>query len=380
MSDELSTGSVEPAGDASNRLSSIMDMEYESKPVEEDIEVEDDKKPAPSDEQPKEKKKASKSKGDSDDEDESEEDSEEEKEVEEKKEEEKKKFKYKVDGQEEEIEATDEDIRAALSAKSANLKKLNELNVEKKQWQAKVAESEETVNYVKQEMGSLRGEFEKGIEGFKKNGVNSGNPLSPIYNLLDKMGLDTAQFDKAALFYFLPMAEKFSALSDEGKELFLSRHENEWHKRKQGSLEKQRAETAEQQRKFQEESSELRKANISTELRSELEKELSDMGVKDINHKKVIEWNQIKPSFLRAQGIAEKVPGTNVNKIAKILLEFPDTTDEEILNHLGHKELEKENVGKKLAESKPKNGQMPSKSRDKIEDEVDKMFNTMFRR
>ena len=379
MSDSETSG-IEPAGDASNRLSSIMDMEYESKvaPIV-DEDVEDDKKPAPSDEQPKEKKKASKSKGDSDDEDESEEgdDKEEEKEV---KEEEKKKIKYKVDGQEEEIEATEEDIKSALSAKSANLKKLNELNVEKKQWQAKIAESDEAVNYVKQEMGTLRGEFEKGIETFKKNGVNSGNPLSPIYNLLDKMGLDTASFDKAALFYFLPMAEKFSALSDEGKELFLSRHENEWHKRKQSSLEKQRSETAEQQRKFQEESSELRKANISSELRSELEKELADMGVKSIDHKKVIEWNQVKPTYLRAQGIAEKVPGTNTNKIARILLEFPDTTDEEILNHLGFKDLEKDTVSRKLAESKPKGSQVLRKSEDKIEEEVDNMFKTMFRR
>lgn len=367
---------TETVSDASNRMSSIMDMDYEVEKKEEpEVEVDIKDEPKPSDETPKKTEKKADKK-----EDESEEDSEEEPEEEKEKKEEKKKFKYKVDGEEIEEEVTDEDIKAALSAKKASLKKINELNVERKQYQAKIAEAEENVNYVKTEMHGLRSEFEKGIEAFKKTGVNSSNPIAPIYNLLDKMGLDTAQFDKAALFYFLPMAEKFSALSDEGKELFLSRHENEWHKRRQATLEKQRAETAEQQRKFQEENSELRKANISTELRSQLESELSEMGVKDINYKKVIEWNTLKPSYLRAQGIAEKVPGTNVNKIAKILVEFPETTDEMILEHLGYKELEKEKVSRKLAETESKQTQKKPKTREKIDEEVDKMFNTMFRR
>lgn len=372
----MDSESTETVSDASNRMSSIMDMEYETeKKSEPEVDVDIKDEPKPSDEKPKKTEKKVERKEEDDSEDEESEDDEEEE-----KKEEKKKFKYKVDGEEIEEEVTDEDIKAALSAKKASLKKINELNVERKQYQAKVAEAEENVNYVKTEMHGLRSDFEKGIEAFKKTGVNSSNPIAPIYNLLDKMGLDTAQFDKAALFYFLPMAEKFSALSDEGKELFLSRHENEWHKRRQASLEKQKNETAEQQRKFQEESSELRKANISTELKSELENELSEMGVKDINYKKVIEWNALKPSYLRAQGIAEKVPGTNINKIAKILVEFPDTTDEMILEHLGYKELEKEKVSRKLAESQPKEAQRKPKTKDRMEEEVDNMFNKMFRR
>jgi hypothetical protein len=374
MSEELS-------GDSSNRLSSIMDLDYEAPEEAIDNKVEpDDTKPAPSNEQPKEKAKAKQPKADKDDAAEPEEESEEESEEEEKVESDKKKLKYKVDGEEIEEEFSDEDLAAAVSAKKASLKKINEVNIERKKYQAENASMKEEVEYVKNEMIGLRGDFEKDIESFRKNGVVSGNPLSPIYNLLDKMGLDTASFDKAALYYFLPMAEKFSALSDEGRDLFLSKHENEWHKRKQSSLEKQKTQIAEQRRKFEEDSSELRKANLSTEQAQELKDELSQMGVKELTTKKVIEWNQLKPSYLRAQDIEKKVPGTNVNKIARIFIEFPDTTDQEILEKLGYKEIEKENVSRKLAESIPKKNVPKKKSDDKVDEEVDRMFNKMFRR
>lgn len=387
MSDEL----VPTSGDNSNRISSIMNMDYETPNEEdkEDREVEldqDDKKPAPSNEQPKKKEKANPAKSDKNDEEESEEKSEEEEsedeEVEEEKEEEKsdkKKLKYKVDGEEFEEEFSDEDLSSAVAAKKASLKRINEINVEKKKIQSEREELMADVDYVKNEMHGIRGSFEKDIESFKKNGVVSGNPLSPIYNLLDKMGLDTASFDKAALFYFLPMAEKFSSLSDEGRDLFLSRHENEWHKRRQTTLDTQKKQIAEEQRKFAEETSELRKANLSSEQVDSLKGELSEMGVKDITAKKVIEWNHLKPFYTRAQGIVDKVPGTNLNKIARILVEFPETTDDEILNQLGYKEVQKQEVAKKLTDGVEKK-KTKDKSENRLEEEVDSMFNKMFRR
>ena len=388
MSEE-NEGVSEALGNSNNRLSSIMDFDYEpEKKLVPENEVEpDDKKPAPSNEPAKEKVKANAAKTDkpakkeSESEEETEEDEEEvEEEEEEKVESEKKKLKYKVDGEEIEGEFSDEDLSSAVSAKAANLKRLNELNIERKKIGAENTELKDTVEYVKKEMHGIRGSFEKDIEAFKKNGVVSGNPLAPIYKLLDNMGLDTASFDKAALFYFLPMAEKFSALSDEGRDLFLSRHENEWHKRKQATLKEQETQIAETRRKSDEENSALRQANLSTEQASELREELSEMGIKDITTKKVIEWHQVKPSYLRAQGIAQKVPGTNVNKIARVFIDFPDTTDEEILEQLGHKELEKKNVSQELAQSKSKTTGTKPKSKDKIEEEVDKMFGKMFRR
>ena len=104
------------------------------------------------------------------------------------------------------------------------------------------------------------------------------------------------------------------------------------------------------------------------------------MGVKEVTTKKVIEWNQLKPFYLRSQAIAEKVPGTNINKIARILLEFPETTDEDMLEKLGYKELEKEKVSRKLTESLPKKGVNKKSSDEKVDKEVDDMFNKMFRR
>jgi len=380
MSEELS-------GDSSNRLSSIMNLDYETpedNTPEEEVEP-DDTKPAPSNEQPKEKVKANAAKTDKKPEPKEEESSEEEaEEIEEEKEEkteaEKKKLKYKVDGEEFEEEFSDEDLAAAVSAKKASLKRINEANVAIKKTQKENDQMKSEVEYVTKEMHSLRGEFQKDIESFSKNGVVNGNPLNPIYNLLDKMGLDTASFDKAALYYFLPMAEKFSALSDEGRDLFLAKHENEWHKRKQTKLQERESQIAERQRKFEEESSELKKAAISTEQAQELREELSQMGLKDVTTKKVIEWNQLKPFYTRAQAITEKVPGTNTNKIARILIEFPEATDEEMLEKLGYKEIEKEAVSRKLAESSTKKTVTKSKSDNKIDQEVDNMFNKMFRR
>lgn len=372
----------ESTGDASNRMSSIMDLDYETpETMVEDVEVETGD-PEPSNEKAAEKKpkvKESK-KEESEEEDLEEEESEEEDLEEEEEVSDKKKLKYKVDGEEFEEEFSDEDLAAAVSAKKASLKKINEANIERKKAQEEVTKARADVEYVTKEMHGLRGDFEKDIESFKKNGIVSGNPLSPIYNLLDKMGLDTASFDKAALYYFLPMAEKFSALSDEGRDLFLSRHENEWHKRKQTKLQERESQIAQDRRKFEEESSELKKSNISTEQAQELKEELSQMGVQDITAKKVIEWKQLKPSYLRAQEIAEKVPGTNVNKIARIFVEFPDTTNEEILEKLGYKELEKEKITRKLSESLPKKKSPKKESSSKVDEEVDMMFNKMFRR
>lgn len=382
MSEELS-------GDSSNRLSSIMNLDYEApedNTPEEEVEP-DDTKPAPSNEQPKEKVKANAAKTDKKPEakedadgEEDEKDEEVEEEEKEKIESDKKKLKYKVDGEEFEEEFSDEDLAAAVSAKKASLKKINEVNVERKKYQQENEQMKSEVDYVTKEMHGLRGEFQKDIESFSKNGVVNGNPLNPIYNLLDKMGLDTASFDKAALYYFLPMAEKFSALSDEGRDLFLAKHENEWHKRKQTKLQERESQIAERQRKFEEESSELKKSNLSTEQAQELREELSQMGLKDVTTKKVIEWNQLKPFYTRAQAITEKVPGTNTNKIARILIEFPETTDEEMLEKLGYKEIEKEAVSRKLAESSTKKTVTKSKSDNKIDQEVDNMFNKMFRR
>lgn len=379
----------ELSGDVSNRISSIMNLDYETPEdytPEEEVQS-DDTKPAPSNEQPKEKAKANTAKSDKKPEPKEEKDGEEEseeseEEVEEKEEVEsdKKKLKYKVDGEEFEEEFSDEDLAAAVSAKKASLKKINEVNVERKKYQQENEQMKSEVDYVQKEMHGLRGEFEKDIQAFTKNGVVNGNPLNPIYNLLDKMGLDTASFDKAALYYFLPMAEKFSALSDEGRDLFLAKHENEWHKRKQTKLQERESQIAERQRKFEEESSELKKSNLSTEQAQELKEELSQMGLKDVTTKKVIEWNQLKPFYTRAQAITEKVPGTNTGKIARILIEFPETTDEEMLEKLGHKELEKEAVSRKLAESSPKRVVSKKKSEDKIDQDVDNMFNKMFRR
>jgi hypothetical protein len=358
-----------------DRLNSIMDMDYEAPEETEDPEEDgvENKTPLAAKAEPKEEKEEEKEvkKPEA-----KKEEKEEKKEEEKKVEPEKKKYSYKADGEDVEEELTDEEVKSRLSGSRAIQKRFTELDQQKKQVLSKEKEAEETVNYVKSEMGTLRESFAKDIEEFKQNGMVKGNPAKSIYNLLDKMGLDTAQFEKALFFHHLPEAAKFLDMSDAERDSFLLGRENEWLRKKQDAIKSQEQEVRETKTKLEQENSLKRQAGVSEELFSELKEELAaKTNLKDLKTEQVLEWHKVKPFYTRAENIAEKVQGSDIHKIARILLEFPDTTDKWMLEQLGYKAQEERKIVEKLEAKAPK----PS-AKKAVDDDRDDLFDSMRRR
>jgi hypothetical protein len=73
------------------------------------------------------------------------------------------------------------------------------------------------------------------------------------------------------------------------------------------------------------------------------------MDPKELNAQKVIQWAKEKPSYDRAEQLVQTAGKGDVFKVAALLVEFPDVTDEEILTSLGYKEKRKEKLKEELA-------------------------------
>jgi hypothetical protein len=379
--DSSEPGSIESGAD---RVKSIMDSDYEQKDESiepEDKKIMDDQTPSSKPEDKKEKKEPKSDKKDEKEDEEKgeKEDKEEEKKEEEKKADEKKKYKYKVDGVEIEEELSDEEVASAISGRKAIQKRFLEIDKEKKSVQKERETFNKDFEYVKSELGTLRSSFEDVISDFTKTGQVNKNPVDGVYNLLDKMGLDTKEYDKALFFHFIPEVAKFMDMDENGREAYLLKKENGWLQKGRDKLAEKEHQANEYRSKLESENSLKRQAGLSEESFTELKEELETKhGLQNLTTEQVVQWNSERPFYNRAEAIAEKVPGVDVIKVAKILLEFPETTDEWMLEQFGYKQiLEK----KAMSELKGKIPPKPSAKKVTSEDtEEDEEFFKQFRR
>ena len=354
------------ASTGKGRVSSLMDMDYEED-ADKSVEPEDTKEQSDiplksaSTKEEKEEKEPKKEKEDK-----------EEKKEEEKKELAKQKFKIKVDGQEVEEEFDEEQIKSALSGQKAIQKRFTELDQQKKSFTKDQESFKHDLDFVKSEMQSIKDGFSSDIEEFKTNGFVKGNPVKSVYNLLDKMGLDASQFEKAVFFHHLPEAAKFLDMGDAERDAFLLGRENEWLRKGQDAVKNKEREASEYRTKLEQENSVKRQAGVSEEAFSELKDELvNKLGIEKPTTEQILEWNKAKPFYTRAENISQMVPGSDVHKLARILLEFPDTTDEWMLEQLGYKEQQEKKIVEELK------GKVPAKKPTKpIDDEVDDLFDS----
>lgn len=378
ISDEVEGVSDAPIK-SSDRMGSIMDMDYEEEEKESNEPGIDTNKEIPMNPKadPEEKTDIPKGKKEEPKEDkEDKEDKVEKEKVEEKSD--KQKIKYKLDGQEIEEELTAEEISSAVSGRKAIQKRFTEIDQKNREIQKKEQDVSETVSYVKSEMAQIRDSFDKDIQEFAQNGFVKGNPIKSVYNLLDKMGLDASQFEKAVFFHHLPEVAGFLDMNDAERDSFLLGRENEWLRKSQGAIMEKSREVSEMKSKLEKENSVKRQAGISEELFSELKSELSAKGLENLTTDQVIEWHNVKPCFTRAESIAKMVPGSDVMKLAKILLEFPETTDEWMLDQLGYKQLQEKKIAESLKAKLPPRPK--AKAASSIEDDEDaKMFVKQFR-
>lgn len=294
---------------------------------------------------------------------------------------EKKLVKYKVDGQEFEEEVTEQDLINSYSGQKALQKRFTEFDKTKKEFEKEKERVVANHNYVLDEVGQVEDGFKQIVKEFNELGYTKSDPVGVVYNLLDKMNIDPASYEKALFFHMIPQVHSFLEMSDEGRDAFLLKKENEWfHKKQHKLVEGQRA-NSEQKKRLEEENSIKQRYGVSEERFSELREELVEkfgINPKDLSTEKVIGWSLEKPAFDRASALVEKAGGDQKTafKVAKLLLDHPQTTDDEILNAFGYKDKQAEELKVKLA------GKIPPKAAPKknVYDDVDEDFNKRFRR
>lgn len=223
-----------------SRVNSIMNMDYDSDdeetadPEDTGIKKGDAIPKVEKKEEQKEEKEPAK---------EEEKEEKEEKEEEPKKEgPEKKLVKYKVDGQEFEEEVTEQDLINSYSGQKALQKRFTEFDKTKKEFEKEKERVVANHNYILDEVGQIEDGFKQIVKEFNELGYTKSDPVGVVYNLLDKMNIDPASYEKALFFHMIPQVHSFLEMSDEGRDAFLLKKENEWfHKKQHKLVEGQRA-------------------------------------------------------------------------------------------------------------------------------------------
>ena len=208
-----------------------------------------------------------------------------------------------------------------------------EFDKSKKEFESQRKMFDEDLNFVKSEMKGVRDSFESVIQSFTKEGYVKENPLNGVYNLLDKMGLDAKEYDKAMFFHYLPEVSKFLDLDETGREAYLLRKDNEWLSKSAQKIEDQKREAAEYRAKLEKENSIKVQAGISEEKYSELANEFKEkFNLDKLTTEQVVEWNQLKPMYERAERLSRMVENkVDPVKLTKIIAQNPEVSDEKNL-------------------------------------------------
>lgn len=372
----------------SNRIHSLMEMDYDT---EDDSEAQDpeetgfEKKAAPP------ASSAKKEESDPEEKDTPEKKVEEKEPVDDKEEEEKepvvdngkKKIKYKVDGQEVEEEVSEQDLINSYSGQKALQKRFSELDKTRKEFEKEKNQVVESQKYVLDEVGNVQKGFQEVVKDFSELGYSRKDPLDTVYNLLDKMNVDPASYQKALFFHMIPEVSKFLDMSDEGRDAYLLKMENEWFHKKQSKLAESQQANAAERKRLESENSVKQQYGVSEERFSELRDELiNEHGVdpRNLKFEQVIGWHLEKPAYDRASALVDKTGGNKNQKlqVAKLLLTYPNTTDDEILTALGYKDKQAKDIGEQLKNKTPP--MQKKQTVDRFDKQIDEDFNKRFRR
>lgn len=302
------------------------------------IELKEDEKNIPDElnnEKPKEEKK---------EEPKEEESKEEEKkpEVEAKKEESKQsqlpeKVKVKVNGNE--IEVPLQDVINSYSGQQEIQRRFTEFDKQKKAWEKETAQEREFTDYVKNEIGDLRSSFETIIGQYQKHGYLEKNPLEAINQLLDKMGINSNMYERAVFEHNLPEYAKYFNMTDVERDAYFTRKENEYlRKKEQGFTERDQQVKLREEKQLQDFKL-IKDAGLDDVGYQNLSNELLEAGHKDVTAEKVVEYARQKPTLEKVVKVFSEIgvdatQDPRAQTVFKLFSEFPDTTIEEVLDHL----------------------------------------------
>jgi hypothetical protein len=245
--------------------------------------------------------------------------------------------KVKVNGTETEVPL--QDVVNSYSGQQEIQRRFTEFDKTKKAFESEKKELVGMNDYVKQEIGDLRSSFSAVVSQYEKNGYMDKNPLDAVNQLLDKMGINSNLFQRAVFEHQLPDYAKFFNMSDVERDAHYTKQENDYlRKKEQGFTER------DQQVKLREEGQRkdlelIKDAGLDSVKYDEFLGELREAGHENITAEKVVEYAKQKPTLDKVIDVFNKLGQNPIGHektqvVFNILKEFPDTTADEILDHM----------------------------------------------
>ena len=271
------------------------------------------------------------------------------------------KVKVKVNGNE--IEVPLQDVINSYSGQQEIQRRFTEFDKQKKSWEKETAQEREFTSYVKEEIGGLRQSFESIIGQYQKTGYLDKNPLEAVNQLLDKMGINSNLFERAVFEHQLPEYANYFNMSDIERDAYLTRKENEYLRKKEQGLNERDQQVKLQQEKQRQDFELIRSAGLDTVKYEELSSELIEAGHSEVTPERVVEYAKQKPTLEKVVSIFSEIGSDptqdpRAKTVFKILTEYPDTTAEEILEHLDPKRSALKSA-QVLQQKQPKNMKVP---------------------
>lgn len=271
------------------------------------------------------------------------------------------KVKVKVNGVETEVPL--QDVINSYSGQQEVQRRFTEFDKQKKNWEKETAQEKEFTSYVKNEIGDMRESFETLISQYQKNGYMEKNPLETINQLLDKMGINSSVFERAVFEHQLPDYAKFFNMGDVERDAYFTKKENEYFKKQSEKLSERDRAIKLQEEKSRQDFNLIKNAGLDSVKYEELHNELHEAGHKDLTADKVVEYAKQKPTLEKVVSIFQEIGSDPTQDprsrtVFKILSEFPDTTTDEILDHLDPNRAAIKSA-KVLQQKQPKNTRVP---------------------
>ena len=270
------------------------------------------------------------------------------------------KVKVKVNGNE--IEVPLQDVINSYSGQQEIQRRFTEFDKQKKAWEKESSELKNFNEYVKGEFQNLGSQFKSVIDEYEKTGSINKDPMSTLNQLLDKMGINSNIFNRALFEHQLPEYAKFFNMTDIERDAYFTRKENEYLRRKDQSLFERDQQVKLREEKQHKDLEIIKSAGLDTVQYESFKSELSDAGLENPSAEQVIEYAQQKPILERVLAISSEakldISNPKIAQIKELLLRFPDTTNDEVLDAL-LPERAAINAAKVLQEKQPKNYKVP---------------------
>lgn len=262
------------------------------------------------------------------------------------------KFKVKIDGADQDVSL--EDLKNGYSGKQAISKRFTELDNEKKAFTKEKSQVLADGNRMREEIANLKGGFEAAVNEYNKNGFTQKNPLHLVDQLLDKIGIDSHAYNRSVFEHNLPEYAKFFEMDETQRDAYFAKKENDFLRKKDQSFTERTQQAQAQTARQQQEYNLIKTSGLSIEQFNQHFEELADLGNPDLSVEKVLEFAKIKPIWDKSGDIVSKTTRAGdvalIQQVSRLLMEFPNMSDEEIIDSINGttavKELSKKATGK----------------------------------